>query len=92
MALNASQKRQLRSAAHELKPVVMIGQNGYTASIVAAVDEALNDHELIKIRLRGIEKENRRSTVDEICRDLDAEFVALVGAVATIYRPRPPES
>ena len=89
MVFNAATKKRLRSEAHELKPVVMIGQHGYTAAVAAAIDEALGDHELIKVRLRGVEREQRKPVVDEICSDLDAEFIGLVGAVATLFRPRP---
>lgn len=89
MTLNAARKKRLRAEAHALKPVVMIGQRGYTAAVVAAIDEALNDHELIKIRLRGLERDRRKPMIEEICGDLEAEFVALVGSVATLYRQRP---
>jgi RNA-binding protein YhbY len=63
MTLNTATKKRLRAQAHLLKPVVMIGQHGYTAAITAAIDEALGD--------------------------LEAESVALVGGVATLYRRRP---
>jgi RNA-binding protein len=86
MTVNAAEKKRLRGAAHPLKPIVMIGNRGYTAAVVAAIDEALRDHELIKVRLRGIERAARQDLIDEICRDLDAEFIALVGTVATLYR------
>jgi len=89
MTINAARNKRLRAEAHALKPVVMIGQRGYTAAIVAAIDEALNDHELIKIRLRGLEREQRKPMIEEICRDLEAESIALVGSVATLYRQRP---
>ena len=89
MTLNTATKKRLRAQAHPLKPVVMIGQHGYTTAITAAIDEALGDHELIKVRMRGIEREERPGVVDEICRHLDAESVALVGGVATLYRRRP---
>ena len=45
--------------------------------------------ELIKVRVRGAEREERKPLIEAICRDLDAEFVALVGSVATLYRERP---
>ncbi len=89
MPLTAARKKSLRAAAHALKPVVMMGQRGYTPAIVAAIDEALTDHELIKVRVRGVEREERKPLIEAICRDLDAEFVALVGSVATLYRERP---
>jgi RNA-binding protein len=89
MALNAATKKRLRAQAHALKPVVMVGQHGYSSAVAAAIDEALTDHELIKVRLRGIEREGRKPIVAEICADLDAESVALVGGVATFFRKRP---
>ena len=92
MVVNAATKKRLRAQAHHLKPVVMIGQQGYTAAVAAAIDEALGDHELIKVRLRGIERDRRKVVADEICADLEAEFVALVGSVATLFRERPPEA
>ncbi len=89
MVFSAAVKKRLRSEAHRLKPVVTIGQHGYTAAVAAAIDEALEDHELIKVRLRGIERERRKPLTEEICLDLDADFVGLIGAVATLFRPRP---
>ena len=89
MALDTATKKRLRAAAHPLKPVVMVGQHGYSAAVAAAIDEALGDHELIKIRLRGIEREQRKPVVTEICNDLDAEVVGLVGGVATLFRAQP---
>ncbi|TDJ68014.1 MAG: YhbY family RNA-binding protein [Proteobacteria bacterium] len=89
MIFDAATKKRLRADAHQIKPVVMIGQQGYTAAVAAAIDEALVDHELIKVRLRGIERDRRKNVMADICRDLDAEFVALIGTVATLYRARP---
>ena len=89
MIFDTATKKRLRAEAHQLKPVVMIGQHGYSAAVAAAMDEALVDHELIKVRLRGIERKLREAVIADICRELDAEFVALIGAVATLYRPRP---
>jgi RNA-binding protein len=89
MIFDAAVKKRLRARAHQLKPVVMIGQQGYTAAVATAIDEALADHELIKVRLRGVERDRRKPVIADICRDLDAEFVGLVGAVATLFRPCP---
>lgn len=89
MVLDMESKKRLRAAAHPLKPVVTIGQHGYSAAVAAAIDEALVDHELIKVRLRGIEREQRKPVVVEICNDLDAEAIGLVGGVATLFRAQP---
>lgn len=89
MIFDAVAKKRLWAEAHRLKPVVTIGQHGYSTAIAVAIDEALADHELIKVRLRGVERDRRRPVIEEICRDLGAEFVGLIGAVATLFRPRP---
>ena len=86
MIFDQATKKRLRGRAHALKPIVIVGQQGYTAAVAAAVDEALADHELIKIRLRGFDRDARRDLATEICRDLDAVFIALVGSVLTVYR------
>ena len=51
MPLTGKQRRALRALGHHLEPVVLVGQNGITDGVVAAVDQALHDHELIKVKL-----------------------------------------
>ncbi|MEM7543870.1 MAG: YhbY family RNA-binding protein, partial [Pseudomonadota bacterium] len=70
--LDQTKKKRLRAAAHHLKPVVMLGNRGYTDSVGAAIDEALGAHELIKVRLRGIEADDRDATVTQICNTYKA--------------------
>ena len=87
--LDSAQKKRLRAAAHNLKPVVMVGNQGYTEAVGAAIDEALSTHELIKVRLRGIESEQRQSTIDAICAQFEAQQVALIGTIVVLYRENP---
>ena len=81
MVLDMETKKRLRAAAHPLKPVVTIGQRGYSAAVAAAIDEALIDHELIKVRLRGIEREQRKPVVSLFlpsCRKLLSPLFSLI--------------
>ncbi|MGR8949662.1 MAG: YhbY family RNA-binding protein [Gammaproteobacteria bacterium] len=87
--LDSAQKKRLRAAAHNLKPVVMVGNQGYTEAIGKAIDEALTTHELIKVRLRGIESEHRQTTIDAICAEFGAQQIALIGAIVVLYRENP---
>ena len=48
--LTGSQKKYLRGLAHGQKPVVFIGQNGLSESVVKAAIESLDHHELIKVK------------------------------------------
>lgn len=84
--LSNRDRKNLRKLAHSLKPIVMIGQHGVTAAVVSEIDMALISHELIKIRVRGFEREERRAKVEEIAKELNAEIVSMIGGVVTIYR------
>lgn len=86
--MNAAEIRKLRAAAHNLNPVVMIGQAGLTAAVLAEIEDALNAHELIKIRIRA-EKEERMQISQQICNDTGAELIQNIGQIAVIYRENP---
>ena len=73
--LSNVEKKALRTKAHSLKPSVMIGQNGLTDTVLAEIDNALNAHDLIKIRIRGVDK-NKNIRPQGIQYDL-REFVKL---------------
>ena len=87
--LTAKQRKQLRALAHSLKPVVMMGQHGLTDAVVAATDDALDQHELIKIKLAGSERDERKQLMQTICDRCQAQPVVVIGATAIIYRPHP---
>ena len=87
--LSSKQRKQLRAAAHSLKPVVMMGQHGLTDAVVAAIDEALDLHELIKIKLAGSERDDRKQLMNTICERCHAQSVVVIGATAIIYRRHP---
>jgi RNA-binding protein len=85
--LSDVEKKALRKKAHSLKPVVMIGQHGLTDAVLAEVDIALNAHELIKVRIRGTDKNERTEQCAQIERQLNAEVVHQIGGIAVLYRP-----
>lgn len=87
--LTSERKRALRAEAHKLKPVVLIGQHGVTAAVLAEIGRALDDHELVKIRFRGSEREERVQEVARICATLAADLVGTIGHTATLYRANP---
>jgi RNA-binding protein len=69
--------------------VVLLGQHGLTPGIVTAIDEALSAHELIKVRLRGVEREDRNRIQGEIAAQVQADVVNAIGHVLTLYRKNP---
>jgi RNA-binding protein len=87
--LSNVEKKALRKKASSLKPVVIIGQRGLTDAVLAEVDIALNAHELIKIRIRGADKNKRTEQCTKIEQQLNAEVVHQIGFITVFYRPRP---
>jgi RNA-binding protein len=87
MAVNDKQKRYLKGLAHPLKPVVMIGNKGLTDNVLAEIDKALEQHELIKVRVSGLEKADRTAMVEEITLKSSANLIVIIGHIAVLYRP-----
>ena len=90
MALSERQQRFLRGKAHALKPVIHIGQAGLTAAVSAEAGRALADHELIKVKVHGAEREQRDAWIGELCAATGSELVQRIGHVATLYKARSP--
>ena len=85
MALSNVQTRYLRGLAHQLKPVVYLGQKGVTPSVLAELDAALAVHELVKVKLAG-EREAKAGLIETLARESRAEVVQKIGHVVTLYR------
>lgn len=86
--LKGSQRRYLRGLANSLKPVVMIGKSGINEQVIVAIDEALDVHELIKIRFQEFKEEKKElcKIIEEKCH---CEMVGLIGHVGIFYRQNP---
>lgn len=83
--LTSSQRKRLRSLAHHLKPVLQVGKGGLGESFLAAVDEALESHELIKIRFL-VGKSDKETLAREISRRTGSEVAGLIGHTLILYR------
>lgn len=90
MSLSAAQRRELKAKAHHLKPVLQAGAKGVTEALLAETQVALQAHELIKLRLAGSDRDQRRALADDIARQTKAELVDIIGAVVILFRERPP--
>ena len=88
MSLTQEQKKQFKSIGHHLKPIVTIADNGLTEGVLAELDRALNDHELIKIQLRA-ERDDRKALIDQLCAQSSSLLIQSIGKVALIYRRNP---
>ncbi len=89
MELNEKQRRHLRGLAHPLKPVILVGNAGVTDAVVAETTRALNDHELIKVRLPGGDRDARGAALADLAQRTGSSLVTRIGHVAVLYRPRP---
>ncbi|MEO6966851.1 MAG: ribosome assembly RNA-binding protein YhbY [Rhodanobacteraceae bacterium] len=86
MALTPAQRRYLRGLAHPLKPVLMLGGKGVTPSLLAELEHALDDHELVKVKLSGTDRAERESSLAQLIDASRAEKVQTIGHVAVLYR------
>lgn len=91
MSINSNQKRFLRGRTHHLNPVVMMGEKGLTENVLMELEQALDHHELIKVRLR-VDRETRKQLIEAIARQCRAELVHSIGQVACFYRRNPEHS
>jgi RNA-binding protein len=87
LELTSGQRRELRAAAHSLRPVVLIGDRGLTAPVLEEIDRNLIAHELIKVHVAGAEREARETMLGEICESLSCAAVHHLGKMLIIYRP-----
>lgn len=86
MQLNSKQIAYLRGLAHNLNPVVMIGNNGLTEAVLKEVDVSLNAHELIKVQVAGDDRQLRKSLLEEIADKTNAIAVHHIGKQLIFYR------
>ncbi len=83
--LKGTQRRYLRAQGSLIKPHIFIGKSGLTEQVVAAIDEALGDHELIKVRFLEYKEEKKKLSAD-IENFCNCEMVGMIGHVALFFR------
>ena len=88
-SLSSKRRSELRSEAHKLVPVVIIGDKGLTDEVLAEIDRALNAHELIKVRAATDDRDARHAWMESICAKLSAHEVQQIGKVLVVYRENP---
>ena len=91
MTLTGDQKRSLSAKAHALKPVVLLGQHGLTPAVLNEIERALHDHELIKVKLTGSDRESKYALAEEIATQTRSTIIHVRGYLLTLHRPRPKE-
>lgn len=86
MPISADRKKQFRTIGHTLNPIVTIAGNGLSESVLAELNRALDDHELIKVKLALTEREERKTIVAELQALRNVELIQEIGKVVLLYR------
>ncbi len=86
--LTGSQRKHLRGLAHGFRPLVQVGKGGVTATVAAALDAALDAHELVKIQIQA-DRDERRAAAEDLELRLGCECVGMIGRMAILYRRHP---
>ncbi|MDX2463481.1 MAG: ribosome assembly RNA-binding protein YhbY [Porticoccus sp.] len=86
MKLSNEDKKHLRRLGHNINPVVTVAGNGLSENVLAEIDRALNDHELIKVKLAVGDSAAKRQAIDAICEQLSAQVVQSIGHVVLLLK------
>ncbi len=89
MPLSGKQRRALRALGHHLQPVVQVGHAGVTEAVLAALEQALHDHELVKVRISENAPEPRAAVATALGTATASEVAQLLGRTVLLYRARP---
>ena len=92
VALNGRQRRRLRALGHHLSPVVQVGQQGMTPGVVSALEVALGDHELVKVKISADAPEGRHEAAEALAKETGAEVAQVLGRTALLFRKRAEDS
>ena len=86
MELSEPQKKYLRGIGHHLKPLITVGDAGVTKSLIAEYKSTLAHHELIKVKVRGADRDARDVMIKSLCDESGATLIQRIGNVALVYR------
>jgi len=86
MALPNEKIKAFRGIGHHLKPIVTISENGITEGVQLELDRALNDHELIKVKVSCGDREQKQELIQELVNNCNCELVQTIGKIALVYR------
>ena len=87
--LNGKQRKHLRGLGHHLEPLVMVGKEGISEAVTKAVDRALIDHELVKVRLLESCPDDRGTCAEKLAAATSSECVGEIGRTLLLYRRHP---
>ncbi|MBR0154665.1 MAG: ribosome assembly RNA-binding protein YhbY [Treponema sp.] len=83
--MTSAARKELSSRAHNLHPVVIIGQNGVTDGVIGKINESLKAHELIKVKFLEF-KDEKQELAQEIVEKTESQLVRIIGNIAILYK------
>ena len=89
MTLTSKERAELRAEAHRLSPLVHVGHQGFTDTLVQTLDDTLRTHELVKVALAKTTDAKPKDAAHEIAEKLGADVVQTIGRTCTFYRANP---
>jgi len=87
--LTGKQRRHLRALAHDMKPIVQVGKGGIDGGLIGAVDQALTDHELVKVKVGESAGLDRHEAAENLATATKSEIAQVLGNIVLLYRPDP---
>jgi len=87
--LTGKQRHHLRGLGHKLDAIVQVGKGGLDEGLIKAVDQALADHELIKVKVGDSAELDRHEAAEEIAAQTRSEVAQVIGNVVLLYRANP---
>ncbi|MBU3846696.1 MAG: ribosome assembly RNA-binding protein YhbY [Candidatus Acinetobacter avistercoris] len=84
--LSIQERKRLRQIGHALNPVVMLGGQGLSENVIEEINRALNDHELIKVKVAGEDREARQAIIAEIAEKTEAQIAQTIGKIVLLYK------
>ena len=86
MSLSSADKKHYRAIAHNLNPVIIVGDKGLSEGLMEELMRALNDHELIKVKVAIGDRDDRAAIINELVEQTDSELVQTIGKIAVLLK------
>ena len=87
--LSAAERKALKARAHNLHPILQLGEKGLTDAVIAEIERALTAHELIKVRAAPLNRDEREVALTSICESTNAHAIQHIGKMLIVYRKKP---
>jgi RNA-binding protein len=87
--VDSADRKNFRRIAHHLHPVIIIGDGGVSDAVIAETQRALADHELIKVKVNAMDRDERAEMIEALASACQAETVQKIGKVVVLCRPNP---